>query len=318
LRNQLVVAPGVGGGPIVKVYDFANGARTAPTMIQFNAFADNPALANSRTGLKVAIGNVIDNPMPLPNGTIMPNVTGLQLGDTGVSFPISTNYFRQGTAQIVVSQASGGNLARVFADYDPLNFQGVPTPRTSITQLSMRPVLLRTVSQFDPNNPLGGYQSIVDLSNLNNPIDQQFRGPIFSAVSHLDMTLTLNADGQSFTVNGDRGANIFGAGPSPAGTANRGPLIRIFDRLGPNNAFILSDGRNPDGTPVSNGSPIFSGGPTPYLDPIDQFQAFSGNASLVGIGGVSFGFGALPADAIASIDLSPIMVQTLNNPVLIN
>ena len=143
-----------------------------------------------------------------------------------MSFPLSTNYFRQGTAQIVVSQASGGNLARVFADYDPLDSAGRPTPRNSITQLSMRPVLLRTVSQFDPNNPLGNYQSIVDLSDLNNPIDPQFRGPIFSAISHLNMSLTSNADGQSFTVNGDRGANISRCGPSPAGSANRGPLVR--------------------------------------------------------------------------------------------
>jgi hypothetical protein len=317
-RNQLVLAPGVGGGPIVKVYDFVNGPTgfRQNAQIQFNAFADNPALANSRTGLKVAIGNVIDNPMPIGN-TIMPNVTGAPLGAAGVTFPISTNYYRQGTAQIVVSQASGGNLARVFADYNRLNAAGRPSQRTSITQLDMRPVLLRTDSVFDPNQPLNNFQSIVDFSDLPNAIDPQFRGPIFSAISHLPMTFTLNADLQTFTVSGDRGANIFAAGNSPPGQTNRGPLVRIFDRLGPNNAFTLSDGRNPDGRPVANGSPIFSGGPTPYLMPVDQFSAFSGNGGLFGVGGVSFGLGSLPSAGIVSIDLAPVQVGRDSNPVLI-
>jgi hypothetical protein len=77
-RNQLIVAPGVGGGPIVRVFDFVNTAQgfRQNGMIQFNAFADDPVLVNSRTGLKVGIGNVIDNPMPMPNGTIVPNVQG--------------------------------------------------------------------------------------------------------------------------------------------------------------------------------------------------------------------------------------------------
>jgi hypothetical protein len=301
----------------VKVYDFINDSTGfhQNAMIQFNAFADNPALVNSRTGLKVAIGNVIDNPMPI-NGQIIPNNTGVPLGGAGITFPISTNYFRQGTAQIVVAQASGGNLARVFADYDPLNAQGRPQPRSSITQLNMRPVLLRTATVFDPNNPLNGFQSTVNFSDLPNAIDQQFAGPIMTAISHLAMTFTLNSDGQTFTVSHDRGANIFAAGASPAGSANRGPLVRIFDRLGPNATFLLSDGRNPDGRPVFGG-PIFPGGPTPYLQPIDQFSAFGGNAGAFGVGGVSFGLGALPAQRIVSIDLAPVAVTMDSGAVLV-
>src|SRR5262249_49833399 len=153
-----------------------------------------------------------------------------------------------------------------------------PRPRNSITQLDLRPTLLRTDSVFDPNNPLGNYQSIVDVSNLPNAIDPQYRGPIMAAISHFDIKLTLNADGNTVPLSGDRGANIFAAGSSPNNPTPRGPLVKIFDHLGPNEAFILSDGRNPDGVPVSNGTVPFSGGPTPYLSPIDQFSAFTGNA----------------------------------------
>ena len=51
--------------------------------------------------------------------------------------------------------------------------------------------------------------------------------------------------------------------------------------------------------------------------PVDQFSAFSGNAGLFGVGGVSFGLGALPASGIVSIDLAPVQVGRDSNPVLI-
>lgn len=320
-RNQLVLAPGVGGGPIVRVFDFvANGNNLAINdTIAFNAFADDPTLANSRTGLNVAIGNVVENPNPLPDGRIMPNVMGAELGDPGITFPFSTNYYRQGTAQIIISQASGGRRARVFADYNPANFiTGRPAERTSISQLDLRPVLLRTESVFDPNNPLNGYQSVVDFSDFNIGVDGNFVGNTFTAVSHLPMTFTLDTlqPNRFMTAANTRGANIFGAGPVNSGT-NRGPRIRIFDNMGPNDSFILSDGINPDSIPVSNGSPIFSGGTTPYLFPLDEFVAFTGPASLVGIGSVSFGLGALPTARVATVELPPITVNSISNPILV-
>ena len=36
-RNQLVLAPGVGGGPIVKVYDFINGRLASDRMLRFSS-----------------------------------------------------------------------------------------------------------------------------------------------------------------------------------------------------------------------------------------------------------------------------------------
>jgi hypothetical protein len=319
-RNQLVVGPGVGGGPIVRVYDFTNtqAGFQRNAMIEFNAFADDPVLANSRTGLKVAIGNVVDNPVAMANGTIVPNVRSPELGDEGITFPISTNFFRQGTAQIVVAQANG-SLARIFADYNfiPGGSPGAqPARRTSITQLDMRPVMIGSETVFDPNNPLGGYQSVVNFNTFRLGIDPQFVGPLFTAVSHLDMEFTLNADG-TFTAGNIRGANIFGAGNVTSGPS-RGPKVRIFDRMGPNVVFDISNGTNPDALFTPQGTPIFPGEPTPYLNPIDDFSAFlSGIEASLGIGGVAFGFGVLPPPQTVVTELPPINVTSVSNPILV-
>ena len=313
-RNQLVLAPGVGGGPIVRVIDFvANGNQLAiNASIMFNAFADDPALVNSRTGLNVAIGDVIDRPNPLPDGTIMPNSQGAQLGSGDVTFPFSTNYYRQGTAEIIVSQASGGRKVRVFADYNPVNFfTGQPSVRTSITQLDLRPVLLRSATVFDPNNPLNGYQSVVDFNDLPNAIDNQFVGTTLTAVSYLGFSVT------GTTASGIVGSNVWAAGATAPGLTNRGPRVRIFGNLGPNAQFILTDGVNPDALPVRANSPIFPGGNTPYFDPIDNFLAFTGPAGQFGVSSVSFGFGVLPTATVINIELPPLDVQTVNNAILI-
>src|SRR5207253_911146 len=238
-RNQLVIAPGVGGGPIVKVYDFiANGnALQQNAFTQFNALADDPALANTRTGLKVSIGNVIDKPISRTvNGVprIISYVTTPGLGQAGIRFPYSTNYYRQGTAQIIVSQASGGHVARIIGDFNPINpFTGAPSLRTSITQFTPVSVQIGSKTVFDPNNPLNNFQSVVEFQNFEIGVDPQFIGALFSGVSHLPMELNLNNDGRTFTVINDRGANIFAAGPVNSG-ANRGPKLRIFDHMGPN------------------------------------------------------------------------------------
>jgi hypothetical protein len=319
-RNQLVLAPGIGGGPIVRVYDFTNtqAGFQRNAMIEFNAFAGDPVLANSRTGLKVAIGNVVDNPVAMANGTIVANVRGGDLGASGATFPISTNFFREGTAQIVVAQANG-SLARIFADYNfiPGGSPGAqPARRTSITQLDMRPVMIGSETVFDPNNPLGGYQSTVNFNTFQLGIDPQFRGPQFTAVSHLDMEFTLNPDG-TFTAGNIRGANIFGAGNVTSGQT-RGPKIRIFDNMGPNVFFDLSNGTNPDALFTPLGTPIFPGEPTPYLHPIDEFSAFlSGVEASLGIGGVAFGFGVLPAPQTVVTELPPITVDSVSNPILV-
>lgn len=319
-RNQLVVAPGVGGGPIVRVYDFTNTAAgfSQNARIEFNAFADDPVLSQSRTGLKVAIGNVVDNPVAMPDGTIVPNVQGPELGEEGIGFPISTNFYRQGTAQIVVAQANGG-LARIFADYNfiPGGSPGAqPARRTSITQLDLRPVMVRSETVFDPNNPLGGYQSVVNFDTFSLGIDPQFVGPLFTAVSHLEMGFTGNADG-TLTAGNVRGANIFGAGSVTSGPT-RGPKVRIFDQLGPNVIFDTSNGTNPDALFTPQGTPIFAGGPTPYLNPIDDFSAFlSGIESSLGIGGMAFGFGVLPTPRTVVTELPPITVNSVSNPILV-
>ena len=167
---------------------------------------------------------MIDNPVPIGN-TIMPNVTGA-VRCARDHIPDQHQLLPPGRGEIVVSQASGGNLARVFADTTgSMRLAGRLRERPSPNSIC-HPVLLRTDSVFDPNQPLNNFQSIVDFSDLPNAIDPQFRGPIFTPISHLPMTFTLNADLQTFTVSRDRGANIFAAGNSPPGQTNRGPLVR--------------------------------------------------------------------------------------------
>ena len=182
--------------------------------------------------------------------------------------------------------------------------------------MNLVPVVLGTQTIFDPNNPLNGFQSVADFTNFERAIDPQFSGAIFSAVSHLAMTTTLNLDG-TITVNNPPAAeNIYAAGNTPTNQANRGPRVRIFDDMGPNVTYTLSDGVNPDGVYVPQGTPIFPGGPTPYLDPVDDFSAFTGPAGL-GVSGVSFGFGRLAANRVAVVELPAITIGNVSNPVLL-
>jgi hypothetical protein len=157
--------------------------------------------------------------------------------------------------------------------------------RNSIDEIVFAPAVLDTKVVPDLNNPLGGFTTIQDVTFFDGAIDPQFRGTIYSAVSGL----TFSGSGTNAL-----GQNIFAAGANPGNLPLRGPKVRIFNNLGPS---------------------FFD--PGLIHQPIDDFQAFNTGNFPGGAGGVAFGFGALPVPGVDVIELAPIAVDTLDNPILV-
>src|SRR5207244_2512314 len=155
-------------------------------------------------------------------------------------------------------------------------------------------VLLSTQIVQDGGNPLGGFFTIVDTDNFDNPIDQQFRGQIYTT------TAGLAFDGTEATSLGE---NVYAAGPDPGNFPSRGAKVRIFNRLGTSPSYVRPQDLVPTGPAINI--------------PVDDFQAFTSGFFPGGAGGVSFGFGALPNPTRDFVELAPIAVNTIMNPMLV-
>jgi hypothetical protein len=270
-------------------------------MSEFNAF--DPT---DRNGINVAIGDFVQLPNPDPfTPFVRPDTTSPTA--TQITFPYSTDVYREFSAQIMVTSASGGTQAVVYSDYNPFNDR-----RTSIMDLNLVPTYLNTVTVFDPNNPLNGFQSLRDLTYFGNAIDPQFRGQILGTASSLlfgGSAAAPSADQfilspPSFNVSLNvasilgltRSQNVFAAGANPGNGPSRGTSVRIFDNLGPSINGVPNSVNNTDA-------------------PIDQFAAFLSGFFPNGVGGISYGFGQLPMPSFDAIVLAPIAMNTVTNPV---
>jgi hypothetical protein len=306
-RNQLVLGAGPGGGPHVKVFDFvadAQGFLHINNQIGFMAM--DPTF---RGGVDVAIGSFVDLPTPTFDPTtdkevVRPDTTSAQI--TALTFPYTRETYRQFTAQILVTPASGGGQAVVWSDFnpdvfDPTTGSFAPARRTSIMQLDLRPTLLDTTTTLNPLDPLNGFMDSQDVTTFSNAIDPQFRGQVLSTWSALKFAGS--AQGVDFLGQRDnvaRAQMVFAAGANPGNGASRGSHVRIFDKLGP----------NPFGLPVApNGNSSH--------DPVDDFFAFTQGMFPNGLSGISFGFGTLPTPTRDVVELSPITVNTVTDPILV-
>jgi hypothetical protein len=285
-RNQLVLGAGPGGGPHVKVLDLVSdgtqyGLRVNDT-VEFYAFDKNYT-----GGVNVAIGSFVD--LPTPGGTITlnghtypaitPDLTTPLLA--AQQFPYSTENYNQFQSQLMITQMHGGQAA-VWSDYNPAHLR-----RTSISQLNLVPAFLSTHLVFNPNSPLTGFFTPENTDTFPNAIDPQYTGNILSTVSGL----TFNGNGATA-----RAQAVFAAGGGSSGPS-RGPLIKIFDRIGPS-GVITANGNNPQN------------------DPLDQFYAFTSGLYPNGLGGVAFGFGILPTPTRDVIELAPISIPAVTDPQL--
>jgi hypothetical protein len=312
-RNQLILGAGPGGGPHVKVIDFVdgpNGTLVINNQIGFMAF--DPSF---RGGVNVAIGSFVDLPNPSidPNTlqpVVRPDNTDPQI--TAVTFPYTTDTYRQFTAQILATPASGGGQAVVWSDYNPAVFDPTvgtfaPARRTSITQLDLRPTLLDTTIVTDTSQfgSLNGFTTTQDVTTFN-AIDPQFRGQVLAGWSGLTFNgsaLGTNSLGQPY--NAARAQMLFGAGPNPNNGAARGSHVKIYDKLGPNPVGL------PFGASTSNPAVATS------QTPVDDFYAFTSGFFPNGLGGVTFGFGTLANPTRDIITLNPITVNTISDPILV-
>jgi hypothetical protein len=297
-RNQLITGAGPGGGPHVKVFDIVNDASGwhINSQIGFMAFD-----VNFRGGVNVSIGDVTQLPTILTidpttgQPAIVPDNTGkpFQL----LTFPYNHNVYAQFTPEITVSMASGGNQARIFADFNPTG-----TKRASLADLDLLPVMVNTtvVPNLGVGGALGGFTTTQDVSFFDQAIDPQFRGDVYSTTAGLRFAGTASRDvlGRDVAL----AESVFAAGPNPGNPPSRGALVKLYDKLGagfPSNFTI-------------------GGGLSNFLTtpPTDQFQAFPSVAFPGGAGGVAFGFGSLPRPSIDAIDLTPITVQTISGAIL--
>jgi len=280
-RNQLVTGAGPGGGPHVKVFDFVNDASGLHIAQQIGFMAFDTSFHG---GVNVAIGDVSALPASEVRG-FLPDYTSTPL--EGRTFPTLPDVYEQFKPEITVTMASGGDLAKIYADFNPFHER-----RTSITQLNLQPLLIDTQIVSDPGNPLGGFFSILDSDTFHTPIDQQFRGQIYTAVSGLTF------DGTEPTAVG---SNVFAAGPDPGNFPNRGARVKIFTQLGTSPSYVN----------LTDVAPT-----TPAINlPVDDFPAFTSGFFPGGAGGVAFGFGVL--GPTLPVEFAPIAITTINNPVLI-
>ncbi len=320
-RDQLITGAGPGGGPHVIVWGFNGTGATLNQFIgqQFYAFA--PSFTG---GVNVAIGDVISDPFPDGNNTIpgrftngnpnnpndpfLPETTGNSGTVASPTWPIDPELFRKYTPEIVVTQASGGSLARIYSDdnppvADPNNSLSSPVPatRTSLSQLDLVPTLIATEVVANGTNPLGGFNSFANTANFNRAIDPEFTGGLNVTTAAFTFDGSANdilvgdnpfAGTGGFVTNPVLGQTVFSVG-SGAATPSRGSTVTIFNQMST--------------LPQTSAS----------FGPLDQFSAFN---SFTGAGvTVAFGFGQLPTPSL-DIVATPTTVTpaTVTNPILIS
>src|SRR4029079_2883602 len=122
---------------------------------------------------------------------------------------------------VIVTPASGGGPLRVFADAVQSGANRQVIRKTHLSELNMRPVLLNTVTQVDPNNPLGNYQSPADVPFFNGAIDPQYRGEILAGGCALLFSGSGDIARAQYLIAAGGGQNL----PS------RGPRVQIFGNL---------------------------------------------------------------------------------------
>jgi hypothetical protein len=324
-RDQLITGAGPGGGPHVIVWGF-NGAGTKLTQfvgLQFYAF--DPSYHG---GVNVALGDVISSPIPSsdasgnpttdpgrftngnknnPNDPFLPETTGNSGTVASPTWPIDPELFRKYAADIIVTQASGGSLARIFTDdnpdvTDPTNPLSSPAPsvRTSIASLNLVYTQIDTATVASATNPLGGFTTTISTGTFSHAIDPEFTGGLNPTVAAFtfdgsadDILVGVNAlaGGAGFITNPVLGQTVFAAG-SAAALPSRGSKIQIFNQMS-------------QLTPASA-----------YYNPVDSFFGFN---NYTGVGAsVSYGFGQL---ANAGLDITEMPQQvsptTVSNPILI-
>jgi hypothetical protein len=312
-RNQLILGAGPGGGPHVKVFDFVNDATGFHLNAQIGFMAMDPSF---RGGVNVAIGSFVDLPTPTidPNTqqpVVSPDNTSRQV--TALTFPYTTETYRQFTAQILVTPANGGGGAVVWSDYNPDVFNPTtgnfaPARRTSITQLNLQPTLLDTTLVTDPSafGSLNGFTTTQDVTTFANAIDPQFRGQILSSWSALTFNGSASRTNDLGQLdNAARAQMVFAAGANPNNGTSRGTHVRIFDKLGPSPIVGLPFGSSTNGALNSSQTPV------------DDFFAFTSGFFPNGVAGVTFGFGALPNPSRDIIELPRITVATISDPILV-
>jgi len=175
-KNQLVIGAGPGGGPHVKVYDFAGtaGGQLINNGVGKEFFAFD---ASFHGGVTVAVGDVIEHTdsSGLPERTDftpakirppVPDANTTSGTQAFINYPFDPELARRNTPEIVVGMASGGSAIRVFGDANPFSvdtsnpFSGsTPARRTALAQLNPQAFLVDQTNQVDPNNPFGGFYS---------------------------------------------------------------------------------------------------------------------------------------------------------------
>ena len=255
-RDQLITGAGPGGGPHVIVWGFNGTGSKLQQFIGQQFFAFSPSYTG---GVNVAIGDVISDPFPegttvLPgrftNGNPLDPFLDETTANSGTiaspTWPFDPQLLRKFTPEIIVTQASGGSLARIYADNNPLvadpnNPLSGPAPsvRTSLSQLDLVPALIATAVVADPTNPLGGYANITTTDNFDHAIDPEFAGGLNTTVSAFtfdgsanDILVGVNPVGGTagFNTNPVLGQTVFSAG-SAAASPNRGSTVTIFNQM---------------------------------------------------------------------------------------
>lgn len=201
-RNQLVVGAGPGGGPHVKIYEFAGtaGGQLINNGVGKEFFAFDP---NFTGGVTVAVGDVLAhtstsldrgaNPALASSGRIDYNTTNAlgqrpYLFDTNQNSGVQSFFTTPGPPElgtsyqpeVIIGMASKGSTIRVYGDFnpatrDPLNPLGVLTSRrNSLSEVNLIPFIIDSTPGVDPTLPYQGYSNTPGPQSTPPELPQNF------------------------------------------------------------------------------------------------------------------------------------------------
>lgn len=294
-RNQLVIGAGPGGGPHVKVFEFAGNA--AGQLINNGVSKEFFAFdASFRGGVNVSVANALEHQeasskLPAridytqdPPALVIDTSenSGTQVFST---IPVDTELFRRDQPEIICGMATGGSEVRIWADVspktnDPTNpfSDNAPARRTSIGALNLQPFRVDLTHGVDPGSPLQGYYGFTTVTSFKRTFgaSANYTGGISVAAGALAFvgssdtrfygTGTISA-GVPFGLNPALSQTIIGANAVVPGQVSYGSRVQIYNQMSPL-------------TPTDNNYPAF-----------DDFQAFPAIPAQ-GVS-VAFGFGVL-------------------------